>query len=83
MYIDVSEYDNEHQMGKYATRPIAPVLTRPALLLLLAWSVVVAASAALQLRPTPCGWNDHAASSRLAGQAKTDTLRHVQLRFLG
>ena len=63
MYIDVASFYNDHRMGEHATRPIAPVLTRPALLLLLAWSVVVAALAALQPRPTPCGWNDHAASA--------------------
>ena len=83
MYIDVSSFKRDHRIGEGATHPIAPVLTRPALLLLLAWSVVVAASAALQPRPTPRGWNDHAASSRLAGQAKTGTLGRVQLRFLG
>ena len=64
MVIDDHGYNNIHLMGENATRPIAPLFARPALLLLLAW-------------------NDHTASSRLAGQAKTCTLRRVQLRFLG
>ena len=64
MVIDVSEEKSGHQLGERATHPIAHVLTRPVLLLLLAW-------------------NGHAASSRLAGQAKTRTLGRVQLRFLG
>ena len=64
MYIDVSSFKRDHRIGESATHPIAPVLARPALLLLLAW-------------------NDHAASSRLAGQPKIRTLECVQPPFLG
>ena len=44
MVIDVARFYNAHQIGKYATHPIARFLGRWSLLLLLAWDGHVASS---------------------------------------
>ena len=90
MDIDVSGYNNAHQMGEGATHSIARFLDHWALLLLLAWNSHAASALTQTLSrrererspslPLGESWRE---GWRLAQRPKKRTLECVQLRFLG
>ena len=83
MVIDVARFYNAHQMGRYATHPIARFLGRGSLLLHLAWDGHAASYPQGAGRSCKAAEAATASLSRLAQQPKKRTLGCVQLPNLG